>query len=61
MNIKEKEIWKYENSDRSQIIILYEVEKGLLINYPEGIINLEGVKNLFKFLTKYNKKNNKSN
>ena len=59
MKIEEKEIWRYESTGKNLKIILYEVEKGLLINYPEGIVNLESVKELFKFLKEYNKKINK--
>ena len=59
MKIIEEEIWRYENKDKTQVIVLHEIEKGLLINYPQGNINLDGVKELFKFLNEYNKINNK--
>ena len=56
---KLREVILSNTTNQNQKIVLFEVEKGLLINYPEGIINLECVKKLFKFLEKYNKKINK--
>ncbi len=50
--IKEK-VWKYKSNNGKSIIIIYEIENGILCIIPEGIACREGCDKAFDFLINY--------
>ncbi len=54
--MNEKEIWSYENQDKTNTNFVCEIESGVLINYPTGILYEEGARQLFTFFKEYSEK-----
>jgi hypothetical protein len=54
--MEENKIWSYKNKYKTFEITAKEIEKGMLILYPKGILQKDEAEKLFDFFIKYTRK-----